>query len=100
MRTFTLLAHLPILGVLTPVEPEAKLLGLLPRGWLRGVDSNHRPLGYEPNELPDCSTPQNHTSSGPRHWQENSFGAGDSSPGLPPEGRHRTIMLAVGRHYE
>jgi hypothetical protein len=20
---------------------------------------NHRPLGYEPNELPDCSTPQN-----------------------------------------
>jgi hypothetical protein len=25
---------------------------------LRGVDLNHRPLGYEPNELPDCSTPQ------------------------------------------
>jgi starvation-inducible DNA-binding protein len=22
------------------------------------VDLNHRPLGYEPNELPDCSTPQ------------------------------------------
>ena len=20
--------------------------------WLRGVDSNYRPLGYEPNELP------------------------------------------------
>jgi hypothetical protein len=30
---------------------------------LRGVDLNHRPLGYEPNELPDCSTPQkNHNS--------------------------------------
>src|SRR5262249_22948867 len=28
--------------------------------WLRGVDLNHRPLGYEPNELPDCSTPQFH----------------------------------------
>ena len=27
------------------------------RIWLRGVDLNHRPLGYEPNELPDCSTP-------------------------------------------
>ena len=27
--------------------------------WLRGVDLNHRPLGYEPNELPDCSTPRN-----------------------------------------
>src|SRR5271154_7452928 len=29
-------------------------------GWLRGVDLNHRPLGYEPNELPDCSTPRIH----------------------------------------
>ena len=29
-------------------------------GWLRGLDLNQRPLGYEPNELPDCSTPQNH----------------------------------------
>src|SRR5208283_4450725 len=33
--------------------------------WLRGVDLNHRPLGYEPNELPDCSTPQLHRT--PRH---------------------------------
>src|SRR5262245_52052810 len=36
-------------------------------GWLRGVDLNHRPLGYEPNELPDCSTPRiddnNHPTS-------------------------------------
>jgi hypothetical protein len=31
--------------------------------WLRGVDLNHRPLGYEPNELPDCSTPQKHDNS-------------------------------------
>ena len=27
-------------------------------GWLRGGDLNPRPLGYEPNELPDCSTPR------------------------------------------
>ena len=32
------------------------------KAWLRGVDLNHRPLGYEPNELPDCSTPQFHGS--------------------------------------
>jgi hypothetical protein len=26
--------------------------------WLRGRDLNPRPLGYEPNELPGCSTPR------------------------------------------
>ena len=25
--------------------------------WLRGVDLNQRPSGYEPDELPGCSTP-------------------------------------------
>jgi hypothetical protein len=29
-----------------------------PSAWLRGLDLNQRPLGYEPNELPDCSTPR------------------------------------------
>jgi hypothetical protein len=33
----------------SPQRQEAK--------WLRGLDLNQRPLGYEPNELPDCSTP-------------------------------------------
>jgi hypothetical protein len=33
-------------------------------GWLRGMDLNHRPLGYEPNELPDCSTPQLDSNAG------------------------------------
>ena len=32
------------------------------KDWLRGRDLNPRPLGYEPNELPGCSTP--------RHWCE------------------------------
>ena len=26
--------------------------------WLRGPDLNQQPLGYEPSELPDCSTPR------------------------------------------
>ena len=26
--------------------------------WLRGPDLNRQPSGYEPDELPDCSTPR------------------------------------------
>ncbi len=32
--------------------------------WLRESDLNRRPLGYEPNELPDCSTPHIQYSEG------------------------------------
>ncbi len=32
-------------------------------GALRGLDLNQRPLGYEPNELPGCSTPHSDNSS-------------------------------------
>src|SRR5207247_3970527 len=35
------------------------------QSWLRGVDLNHRPLGYEPNELPDCSTPRTDNNNPP-----------------------------------
>ncbi len=35
--------------------------------WLRGLDLNQGPLGYEPNELPDCSTP--HLDSNNRRAQ-------------------------------
>ncbi len=28
--------------------------------WLRGLDLNQRPSGYEPDELPGCSTPRYH----------------------------------------
>ena len=37
---------------------SSKLLFLLDIWWLRGQDLNLRPLGYEPNELPGCSTPR------------------------------------------
>ena len=30
---------------------------------------NHRPLGYEPNELPDCSTPRIHHNNVTRERQ-------------------------------
>ncbi len=28
------------------------------KNWLRGPDLNRRPSGYEPDELPGCSTPR------------------------------------------
>ncbi len=42
-------------------SPRSAKLSYTPKaseGWLRGRDLNPRPLGYEPNELPDCSTPR------------------------------------------
>ena len=47
-------------------KPRQGSAGVL-RKWWRGRDLNSRPSGYEPDELPDCSTPRrplNHTSQG------------------------------------
>ena len=38
---------------------------------MRGVDLNHRPPGYEPDELPDCSTPRRHANNLPQQCQGN-----------------------------
>ena len=48
---------------------SSQLIDFLGKVWLRGKDLNLRPLGYEPNELPDCSTPQFHSSVTIRHGQ-------------------------------
>ncbi len=50
------LSYIPILLRRPPPD--------LAKDWLRGQDSNLRPLGYEPNELPGCSTPRQ-TCGGP-----------------------------------
>jgi hypothetical protein len=39
----------------TPSGDEVMLSDLI---WWREADLNHRPSGYEPDELPDCSIPR------------------------------------------
>ena len=38
------------------------------KDWLRGLDLNQRPSGYEPDELPGCSTPRDENT-----WDVNSL---------------------------
>ena len=47
---------LPLKG--HPLKKGQKRRTKQPQKWQRGLDSNQRPLGYEPNELPGCSTPR------------------------------------------
>ena len=49
---------------------KEKLLdaAFLLRNWLRGLDLNQRPSGYEPDELPGCSTPRDENT-----WDINSL---------------------------
>ena len=56
------------------------------RRWLRGLDLNQRPSGYEPDELPDCSTPRYHFVA-PR--------APPPETKKPPRGLHRQRLFEI-----
>ena len=56
----TLLAHQQESADTPNRSDSSQLIDFIEWVWLRGEDLNLRPLGYEPNELPDCSTPHNH----------------------------------------
>jgi hypothetical protein len=48
-------------------RPDCRLTcPFLGASWLRGWDLNPRPSGYEPDELPDCSTSRNQPSTDPQ----------------------------------
>ena len=44
--------------VAPPIGGATHMFCELQSGSSRGTDLNCRPLGYEPSELPDCSTPR------------------------------------------
>ena len=51
---------------------------------LRGVDLNHRPPGYEPGELPNCSTPRRKDLT---YHVDVESGRAQGIPRQPPNGR-------------
>ncbi len=75
-------------------KPLMAAFCLLPQdsgfNWLRGLDLNQRPLGYEPNELPGCSTPQSECNKPSR--------AGSNSQRATPEPPLYSPLSSAPRH--
>src|SRR5437667_2167660 len=65
--------------------------------WLRGLDLNQRPSGYEPDELPGCSTPRLHYGDTDREINPKMLFATTISPirNFGSSGRIRTYDQSV-----
>ena len=98
------------LGSVSFRPPNAKRpLGFHQAGvliWLRGLDLNQRPSGYEPDELPGCSTPRHRTFAGgkmslfPRRFR--TFAAGKMSIFVcfaNRKGRLRGPLVPLAGHF-